>query len=273
MPELPEVETVKRSIEGHICGKKILRVEVANENVLDAISKEEFIDLLKDCSIKNIERRGKYLIFCLENGKKLILHLRMTGQLIWFEDAFNADRHCHVVVSFEKGGFYYRDVRRFGRFCPVGSGGKTEEGLMALGCEPFDPQFTEEYLKKGLAGRRLSIKNRILDQHFIAGIGNIYADEILFAAGIHPELPCMDLTDDQILKLKDAAKCVLKDAIRYRGTTFSDFRDGYGETGSYQEHLAVFHRDGMACPVCGAVIEKIKCGGRTTSFCPQCQKR
>lgn len=273
MPELPEVETVKRSVESNICGKKILRVEVNNEDVLDGISKKGFITLLEGHNIEKIERRGKYLIFCLEGKKRLILHLRMTGQLIWFGRDFTMDRHCHVVVSFEQGGFYYRDVRRFGRFCLIGSGGKTENGLKTLGYEPFDPEFTETYLKKGLAGRRSSIKNRLLDQHFVAGIGNIYADEILFAAGIHPELPCKDLTDNQIAALKEAAVNVLDEAIQYRGTTFSDFRDGYGETGGYQEHLAVFHRDGMACPVCGAVIEKIKCGGRTTSFCPQCQKR
>lgn len=273
MPELPEVETVRQTIESKICQKEILGVEVHQEDVLDGITKDDFIKLLQHNTVEKMERRGKYLIFCFRSGQRLILHLRMTGQLIAFEDAFDQDHHCHVVVRFAQGGFYYRDVRRFGRFCPIGSGGKTEQGMAQLGYEPLDPEFTVSYLREGLSRRRCGVKTRLLDQHFIAGIGNIYADEILFAAKLHPECPCGELTDEQIHRLKKAATEILEQAIAHRGTTFSDFRDGYGEIGGHQEHLAVFHRAGEPCPICGTIIEKIKCGGRTTSFCPNCQRR
>lgn len=273
MPELPEVETVRRSVELKMKDKKILSVTVNNSDVLDGFTPESFVALLEGNSVVKMERRGKYLIFCFKSGEKMILHLRMTGQLICFDDDFIADKHCHVVVRFEQGGFYYRDVRRFGRFCLIGSGGKTEAGMAQLGYEPMDRNFTVNYVRDGVQGRRCSVKSRILDQHFIAGIGNIYADEILFAARIHPERMCCDLTNCQIRRLKKASETVLSEAIEHRGTTFSDFRDGYGEIGGHQEHLSVFHRAGEPCPVCGTTIEKIKCGGRTTSFCPKCQKR
>lgn len=273
MPELPEVETVRRTAESKICHKKIIGVQVNREDILDGITKNDFIMLLRNNTVERMERRGKYLIFRFASGDGLILHLRMTGQLISFDNSFDGDRHCHIVVHFEQGGFYYRDVRRFGRFCLIGSDGKTERGMNQLGYEPLDPAFTAQYLKDGMVGRRCAVKTKILDQHFIAGIGNIYADEILFAAKIHPESRCADLTDSQIHRLQKAAVKILLQAIADRGTTFSDFRDGYGEIGGHQEYLAVFHRAGEPCHHCGAIIEKIKCGGRTTSFCPQCQKR
>lgn len=274
MPELPEVETVRRTIETKICNKKIISVEVNHDDVLDGITKETFVELFVGNSVIGMERRGKYLIFCLRNGEKIILHLRMTGQLVFFEKDFQRDHHCHVVVHFEDGGgFYYRDVRRFGRFCLIGSGGKTEHGMNQLGYEPMDRKFTVNYVKDGVRNRRCSVKSRILDQHFIAGIGNIYADEILFAARIHPERICSELTNCQIKRLKKASEDILLQAIEHRGTTFSDFRDGYGESGGHQAFLSVFHRTGKPCPVCGTTIESIKCGGRTTSFCPKCQKR
>lgn len=273
MPELPEVETVRRTIESKICNKKIISVEVNNDDVLDGISKSDFIQMLEGNHVTEMKRRGKYLIFCFAGGERVILHLRMTGQLVFFEQEFWGDRHCHVVVRFNQGGFYYRDVRRFGRFCPIGVGGKTECGMNKLGYEPMDRKFTVNYVKDGVFMRHCSVKSRILDQHFIAGIGNIYADEILFDARIHPERMCCDLTNCQIKRLKKSSENILQKAIEHRGTTFSDFRDGYGEIGGHQEHLAVFHRAGEPCPVCGTKIERIKCGGRSTFFCPKCQKR
>lgn len=273
MPELPEVETVRRTTERNICNKTILSVKVNNSDVLDGVTTDEFVTLLQGNSVKEVKRKGKYLIFTLKSGEDIILHLRMTGQLICFQDDFEEDKHCHVIVRFANGGFYYRDVRRFGRFCVVGTGGNTEKGMRLLGYEPFDRKFTVNYVKDGMVGRHCSVKSRILDQHFIAGIGNIYADEILFAARIHPERICDELTNCQIRRLKKASETVLAEAIEHRGTTFSDFRDGYGEVGGHQEYLSVFHRAGLPCPKCGTLIEKIKCGGRTTSFCPKCQKR
>ncbi len=273
MPELPEVETVRRSAEQKIVGRRVTAASVRHPGILDGVSAAALEALFVGNTVTSIGRRGKYLIFRFETGEELLLHLRMTGQLIAFDDAFAGDRHCHLVVSFERGGFFYRDVRRFGRFCVAGTGGKTEEGFKKLGYEPMDREFTVRYVKEGLAGRHCPVKARILDQCFIAGIGNIYADEILFRAGIHPLCRCDELTGRQIQRLKKACETVLLEAIEHRGTTFRDFRDGYGETGGHQEHLAVFHRAGEPCLLCGTAIEETKCAGRTTSFCPKCQKR
>lgn len=276
MPELPEVETVRRIVSENIRGKKIMAVEINNESVLDTISAVDFVDMLMDNVVTEMKRRGKYLIFHFADDNEILLHLRMTGQLVCFdtEAEFVKDKHCHVVVNFEEGGgFYYRDTRRFGRFCPIGVNGKTEAGLRKLGYEPADRQFTVNYVKEGVGNRRCPIKARILDQEFIAGIGNIYADEILYEARIHPEKPCSELTNCQIKRLKKASEQILEEAIEHRGTTFSDYRDGYGRVGGHQEHLKVFHRKGKTCPRCGAIIEATRCAGRTTSFCPKCQKR
>lgn len=273
MPELPEVETVRRIVSENICEKEILAVEVNHRDVLDGMTSADFTALLLGHAVVAMKRRGKYLIFCLDDGNKLLLHLRMTGQLVYFADDFERDKHCHIVVRFDEGGWFYRDVRRFGRFCLVGAGGKTERGLNKLGPEPMDRKFTVNYVKNGLQNHRGPIKARLLDQEFIAGIGNIYADEILFEARIHPEKPCCELTNCQIKRLKRATESVLAEAIAHRGTTFSDYRDGYGRVGGHQEHLKVFHRTGKDCPRCGATIETLKCGGRTTSYCPKCQKR
>ncbi|HMM05724.1 MAG TPA: bifunctional DNA-formamidopyrimidine glycosylase/DNA-(apurinic or apyrimidinic site) lyase [Clostridiales bacterium] len=273
MPELPEVETVRRIVAEHIRGKEMIAVEVNHSGVLDGISDADFSALLLGHAVEDMKRRGKYLIFCLDDGRELLLHLRMTGQLVYFEDDFEQDKHCHVIVRFAQGGWFYRDVRRFGRFCPIGVDGKTECGLKKLGLEPMDRQFTLNYVKDGLQSRRGPIKSRLLDQEFIAGIGNIYADEILFEARIHPQKPCSELTNCQLKRLKKAAETVLEEAIAHRGTTFSDYRDGYGRVGGHQEHLKVFHRGGKTCPRCGETIVTLKCGGRTTSYCPKCQKR
>ncbi len=273
MPELPEVETVRRGVEERLRGKEIIGVEVRHESIFDAIDAEGIKSMLLGNSVERMERRGKYLIFCMSHGERILLHLRMTGQLCAFDDVFMDDKHCHLVVHFAKGGFYYRDVRRFGRFCPMGLGGKTEAGFECLGYEPMDRQFTLNYVKEGLRGRHCPVKARILDQRFIAGIGNIYADEILFRARIHPLRPCDELTNCQIKRLKKACETVLEEAIADHGTTFRDFRDVYGESGSHQEYLAVYHRAGEPCLVCGEMIAETKCAGRTTSFCPKCQKR
>lgn len=273
MPELPEVETVRRSIEAQICGKKIESVTVHNDDILDGINRDAFIALLTGNSVTAMERRGKYLIFVLADGNRLLLHLRMTGQFICFNAEPQLDAHCHLLIRFSGGGCYYRDVRRFGRFCLMGNNGKTECGLQKLGPEPFDRAFTLKYLQDGFAGRKCAVKARILDQHFVAGIGNIYADEILFQAKVYPEKCCCRLTRAEIKRIRQAAVEVLSAAIEHRGTTFSDFRDGNGDYGGHQEYLQVFHRTGKPCVKCGTLIGKIKCGGRTTSFCPKCQKK
>lgn len=274
MPELPEVETVRRTLEKNICGKEIESVQIYNDDVLDGVSSADFKTLLIGNRVDAVDRRGKYLIFCLADGNRLILHLRMTGRAVYFNEKPLIDRHCHVIIGFKNGGgIYYQDVRRFGRFCPIGSGGKTEKGLQSLGPEPFDRKFTVNYVREGFHGRRCPVKARLLDQHFIAGIGNIYADEILFEARVYPEKYCDELTNCQMKRIKKAAEKILAKAVEHRGTTFSDYRDGNGEAGEHADYLKVFHRDGQPCPVCGTVIEKIKCGGRTTSFCPKCQKR
>lgn len=273
MPELPEVETVRRSLAERCCHKQIGEVIVHNDQVLANRGSGEFSAILRERVIVELQRRGKYLLFLLDNDAVLVLHLRMTGQIIYYEGDPPQDKHCHLVISLAGGcGLYYRDVRRFGRFWLYESGECYEEGgLATLGPEPFDEEFTVPYLQAGLRKRRCTVKERVLDQTFIAGIGNIYADETLFAAGINPLRRCDTLTEGEVRALHAAAISVLTEAVAKRGTTIRDYRDGNDEEGNFQRYLRVFGRGGETCQHCGTILIKCKCGGRGTTYCPQCQ--
>lgn len=273
MPELPEVETVRRTVLDRCQHKKIIDVAVDNDSVLANVDVATFRAALQGRAIKTIERRGKYLLMILDNDTMVMLHLRMTGQLVYFEEMPEADKHRHVTITMEQGFLSYRDVRRFGRFSLYQDGAPiTDNGWLQLGAEPFDDAFTVDYLTEGLAKRRCPIKNRLLDQTFIAGIGNIYADEILFATAIHPLRRCDSLDEDEVASLHRGCIDVLALAVEKRGTSFSDYVDGSGNAGEFQQFLQVFQRGGEPCPRCGNRLEKCKCGGRGTTFCPHCQK-
>jgi formamidopyrimidine-DNA glycosylase len=241
---------------------------------------ELYQELLPGRSVEELRRRGKYLIMCLSGGWRLTAHLRMTGRLLWYDAATSPGPHTHVILDFQLGGqLHFQDFRRFGRWWLTDAAGLDSlSGLAALGPEPIDPNFSGRVLRARLGldgkgwGGRARIKNALLDQKVIAGLGNIYADEALFAAGIHPLRTVGDLTDDEIERLAAACRQVLNDGIAHRGTTFRDYVDGQGQKGEHKNFLRVFQREGEPCFQCGSPIRRINVAGRSFFHCPACQK-
>ncbi|MEL7563840.1 MAG: bifunctional DNA-formamidopyrimidine glycosylase/DNA-(apurinic or apyrimidinic site) lyase [Dehalobacterium sp.] len=274
MPELPEVETVKQTLSEHLIGLAIKEVWVNHETVIKTPGVTEFKKTIIDKIITCIERRGKYLIFSLSQGLKMIIHLRMTGQLVYVEKSIPMKKHTHVVFGFGNDKeLRFTDQRRFGRIWLVGDNDLSGiSGLSSLGPEPLDDIFCLDDFRNQLAHRKTRIKPLLLDQTFIAGIGNIYADEILFRSQIHPERSAQSLSEDEILRLFEEIRNTLREAVVHRGTTFSDYVDGRGEKGSHQNYLNVYQQIGEKCPRCGTIIERVKVGSRSAYHCPGCQK-
>lgn len=270
MPELPEVETVRQSLAELLPGKCIARVEVTKPQIVErgdvaALPGLEFVEF---------GRRGKYLIFTMSDGGRLVVHLRMTGKLLYHAVAQPAQKHDHIRLTFADGAeLVYNDTRAFGRWWLTDEAGLTEiSGLYTLALEPIDEGFSAAYWRGRLVRRpNLAVKAALLDQRVVAGLGNIYADEVLFRAGVHPERRVGGLTHDEDERLAAAMREILIEAIANRGTTFRDYVDGNNEKGSYQNLLKVFQKNGQPCPVCGAPIERIVVSGRGTHFCPHCQ--
>lgn len=277
MPELPEVETIRRSLLPILVGRKIKQVEIFNDVVIESGNPEAFV-ALAGAEVADINRRGKYLLFDIVQGGQLLVivaHMRMTGKLLFDSAVRPVAKHEHVRFLFDDGSqLAFEDMRRFGRLWLV----KPEEipnvsGLNTLALEPLDDGFTVEYLMEKLQRKqRSNAKGTLLDQHIVAGLGNIYVDEVLFAAGVHPERKVSTLTHDEICDLVAAMKRILSTAIENRGTTFRDYVDGNNEKGDMQNFLQVFQREGEPCPRCGAIIKRIKVVGRSSFFCPECQK-
>lgn len=278
MPELPEVETVKRSLEDKLKGKVIVAMQFLVPLIIKKPSAQEFMDALLGNAFLEIKRRGKYLLFSLDSGRILIVHLRMTGQLIFCPPKTPYEKHLCLIFTLldRKTGqishLRYLDIRRFGCFYLLNPGEAPLVGLAKLGTEPLGEGFTLDYLKRVLLKRKGKIKALLLDQEIIAGIGNIYADEILFRAGIVPVKPGIDLTEEELNKLYQAIPQVLEESIKKRGTTISDYLDGEGQKGMFQNYLQVYSRAGESCVVCGQIIEKTKIGSRSSYYCPHCQK-
>lgn len=274
MPELPEVETVRRSLLQVLPQKKIEAVEIITPGIL-ALGDAAAFGALAGSEITDIGRRGKYLMLHFGGGRMCVVHLRMTGKLLYHGQAEPLQKHDHVRFGFADGSeLVYNDTRRFGRFwlCPEGDISQVS-GLATLGAEPLDDDFSVDYWQRQTARRRNArIKAVLLDQQVVAGLGNIYADEVLFRAGVHPERRTGSLTEEENVRLAAAMRDILQDAISKRGTTFRDYVDGNNQRGSYQEHLQVFQKAGQQCPRCGATIERIRVAGRSSCFCPQCQQ-
>jgi len=274
MPELPEVETIKRTLEPKLKGLSFQAVEVHLPKIIRSPAPQEFQVKLPGMTINKIERRGKYLLFFLANDSILILHLRMTGKLIYCLPEEPLEPHTHIIFYLNNGFVLrYRDTRQFGRIFLV----KSEKlslvaGLNNLGIEPFDPGFTKAFLIRELKHRHTKIKSLLIDQSFVAGIGNIYADEVLFRALIHPQRQSQTLTVREATRLYHAIQEVLQEGIESGGTSIRDYVDGEGNTGNYQNFLNVYGREGKPCPKCHRPITKNRLGGRSTHFCPVCQK-
>ncbi|NLL19860.1 MAG: bifunctional DNA-formamidopyrimidine glycosylase/DNA-(apurinic or apyrimidinic site) lyase [Clostridia bacterium] len=274
MPELPEVETVKRSLAEKLIGEKIVEIDIYYSGNIREPEPELLREMLRGNTFQKINRRGKYLIFSLSGDLALVVHLRMTGQLLYVEPTLPVDKHTHLVFSLSGGQeLRYVDLRKFGTFDLVPQGElKFHKGLSILGMEPLSPEFTVEWLAEQLHQKNRSIKNVLLDQTIIAGIGNIYADEILFEARIHPETIAGELNQEQITVLQQAVVKMLNLGITHRGTSIRNYVDGDGRQGGFQELLRVYGRKGNACELCGQPIAKTKVQGRGTYFCPYCQQ-
>ena len=273
MPELPEVETVRASLEPALAGRRFERVEITDPRVTRPLDPNEVAVELQGEVVAAVERRGKYLVFRFRSGRALLIHLRMTGSLLHGRNGtLEDDPYRRAVVRLDDGSdVMYRDVRRFGTWVLLERDEVAPYLLQRLGEEPLGDRFTAEALALRLKGRRAPVKAALLDQRSAAGLGNIYADEALWRAKIHPLRPAGSLTSGEISRLHRSIRAALRAGIARQGTTLRDYRTPDGAAGSMQGELHVYGREGEPCPRCGAVITKTRAGGRGTWFCPRCQ--
>lgn len=280
MPELPEVEVIRRDLEREVIGKKIRGAEVRNtKNAMRVIRRharrKDFEDALEGTKITKVDRRGKYLLLHLDSERVLAVHLGMSGQIVKTKASADFENHTHVIIDFTTGGqLRYIDPRTFGEMFVATKDelGEVKE-LQKLGLDPLEQALTWQYFSQTLAERKAKMKAILMDQQFICGLGNIYSDEILFLSGIRFDRPSDTLSAQEVRRLYRAIQEVLQDAIRYRGTSADDeqYRDLYGAVGEYQEFLRVYQREGQPCRRCRTPIQRTRWSNRSTYFCPQCQ--
>lgn len=273
MPELPEVETVRRSLERTVSGKTISSVKVFHPKMIRGMDVAPFVDALHQERIERVDRRGKFLLFSFERFY-LVSHLRMEGKYFPYPQAIEKDKHTHVIFRFTDGSeLHYNDVRKFGTMeLRDKETAMQVPPLAQLEREPFDPTFTAEVLAENLIRKKRSpIKTALLDQSIFLGLGNIYVDETLFAARVHPLTKAGALTLDDISRIHVAGVEVLQKAVDSGGSTIRSYVSPTGK-GEFQLQLAVYGQTDAPCPRCGTAIEKIKVGGRGTHFCPTCQQ-
>ena len=272
MPELPEVETIRKSLTA-IHGATITGVVFGPfTGFLTGLGPPDFQRSVTGCQVESIGRRGKYLLLGLSSGDTLAVHLRMTGELTIVEAGTVLPPHHHLTFTLNgERELRYRDTRKFGRLWLLDSAGLAALDR-SLGPEPLDTGLSHDRFAKMLRHRQRAIKPLLLDQTFIAGIGNIYADEVLFAAGIHPHRPADSLEEGEATALLEAIQDVLSGAIARNGTTIRDYRNGFGEPGTNQNHLRIYRREtGDPCPRCGGPVVRLVVAQRGTKVCPACQ--
>ena len=269
MPELPEVETVVRTLETLILGKRIEDIDILYKPIV-VDDEEVFKNTLINQTFKAIKRRGKYIIFETEDAA-FISHLRMEGKYYVVDHDYPMDKHIHVVFHLDGNQeLRYKDVRKFGRMELIEK--YDYKQFRNLGPEPFSDDFNYEYVKAYLANKHKPIKTILLDQSLVAGIGNIYADEILFKMQVHPNTKASLLNQENILDLIKYTREILANAIKAGGTTIRSYTSSLGVTGLFQLSLDVHTKEGEPCPRCGTIIKKIRVGQRGTYYCPNCQK-
>lgn len=287
MPELPEVETIRRDLNAILSGKKIKQANFKQSKMVRPSVKRVRESLVKNVFTK-VARRGKMLVFYLKKGGVLLVHLKMTGQLVWRPVRGKMvvgghpivgiksvpNKFTHVTISFTDGSkLYFNDMRRFGYWRLVAVDEFLELSKHDFGLEPLTSDFSIGYFKSKLKSRgRSLIKSILLDQKVVAGVGNIYADESLWAAKLKPTRRVSSLKDQQLVTLVKAVKKILWEAVKYRGTSFDSYVDSYGRVGSYWPHRKVYARNGLTCRRCGNIILKARVAGRGTHYCPKCQK-
>jgi formamidopyrimidine-DNA glycosylase len=275
MPELPEVETIRARLEPRLAGRTFERVVIADPRLTRPEPPELVAAELEGEQVRSVGRRGKYLIVEFESGRHLLIHLRMTGNVQYpASGGLEADPHRRAVVRLDDGSdVAYRDVRRFGTW-ELLEPGELDEYFAArrLGDEPLERQFTVRALEAAFVGRRAPVKAALLDQRAAAGVGNIYADEALWRARIHPLRPAGSLTREELAALRKGLRQALEMGIARQGATLRDYSDPDGVPGRMQDKFRVYGRVGQPCDRCGTPIEKIRAGGRGTWFCPNCQQ-
>lgn len=275
MPELPETETIARDLDQEVAGRRVERVVVRRADVLRESSPAQFIRRVTGTTIERCWRRAKLVVMSLSSGEHMVVQPRFTGALLIDDGTLPADerRYSTVAFSLDDGRtLHYRDIRRLGTVT-VMSAERFEEYTATLGVEPLDRAFTAKHLSALLAGRRQSIKKTLMDQRVVAGIGNIYANEALWRAGIDPSRAAGSIAGDEANALRREIVDVLRESIAARGTSFRDYRDARGERGGFVEKLAVYGRAGQRCFRCGArLIETHAIDGRSTVLCARCQK-
>lgn len=270
MPELPEVETTRRSLLPHVTGTRIAAVTVRERRLRRPLA-ADFAVQLHGRRIDAVERRGKYLLFALDDGRDLLVHLGMSGSLCLVPAGTPPALHDHVIIALDGGaGLVFNDPRRFGLMA-IGRRDQLDE-LQRVGPDPLADAPTPEQWRALTRGRRSPIKNLLMDQRLLGGIGNIYASEALFLAGIRPRRRAAGLTRAELARLGDALRSVLERAVALGGSSIADYRDGNGNAGYFQIHHAVYDRAEQPCGVCRTPIKRILLGGRGTFYCPRCQR-
>ncbi|MGX7051685.1 bifunctional DNA-formamidopyrimidine glycosylase/DNA-(apurinic or apyrimidinic site) lyase [Leuconostoc palmae] len=273
MPELPEVETVRRGLENLIIGGQIKNVKIPYPKVINGDS-QAFIAGVLNTEFTRIDRRGKYLFIRLSNGHTIVSHLRMEGQ--YSVESITSKPHKHTEIIFEltdNRAVFYNDTRRFGRMTLTTTNHEMIDvpTLGKLGPEPTESELTLDYMVNAFSRSKKAVKSFLLDQNQIAGIGNIYADEVLWQSKIHPEVSANKLSVEQLAELRKNIIDEMSRAIAHHGTTVHSFSNVFGEVGNFQNQLQAYGRVGLPCLRCGTPMVKIKVGQRGTTFCPQCQ--
>lgn len=302
MPELPEVENLRRGLEKYILGQRILSVKVFKPKLVSGKGTKrspskrkvlEFVKNLTEQSFVSVERRAKNLIFKLTNSKVILAHLKMTGQFVYLpaqagesqekilgghpieiSETTLPNKHTHIIFELENGHLYYNDIRMFGYvlFYPTLSHLDTDGHFVNLGVEPNDKSFTLKYFADSLKNKKGKIKTILLSQDIVTGVGNIYADESLFEAGIRPNRSGVSLKKEEVVRLYKAIKRIITKATKVGGSSVATYRLIDDSKGNYAREHKVYGKDGQKCIKCKTPLQKILIGGRTTIFCPKCQK-
>lgn len=276
MPELPEVEVIRRDLERDAVGKRIKDAEVKLPRIIRRHkTKKEFVDGLAGAKITGVSRRGKYLLVALDSGNVLVMHLGMSGRIERATGRKTAEKHTHVVIRFQQGGeLRFIDMRQFGElFVAPADGLDGVKELSHIALDPLADSFTWQVFSEIVSSRKMKLKALLMDQKFISGIGNIYSDEILWAAGLRHDRGSDTLSAQEMRRLYRAMQEVLQDGIRYGGVTLDDetYRNLYGKTGEFQQHLKVYAQEGKPCRRCRTPVVRERWGNRSTFYCRQCQ--
>ena len=273
MPELPEVEVIRRGLQRHLPGRKVLAIVAGNKKLRLPMPRKNLKKYILGTLVESVDRRAKFLLITMATGARLIVHLGMTGKLGLFPQNTPKAKHDHLHLQLDNGmQLRFNDIRRFGFIQVLSESDFAHPMLANLGPEPLGQDFTPMYLQKIAAGRKRPLKNFLMDSRVVAGIGNIYACEILFHAGLNPGKKICRLSKNQWTQIVKSSRYILEKAIESGGTTISDFVNESGKRGYFQLELQTYGKQGKPCNCCSTPIVKKTMAGRSTFFCPSCQK-